>query len=62
MTDKKPKANKNDGRTYVVVIGINYATPTGEKRVEPGDKVSDLPAKSVNWLLESGAIKEVKDG
>lgn len=60
MSDKKPKAEKYDNRVYVAVVGIDYSTPTGEKRAEPGDKLTDLPAKSISWLLESRAIKEVK--
>lgn len=61
MDEKKKKPEKDEaGRTYAVAIGINYQTPTGEKRAEPGDKVSDLPAKAVRWLVEAGAIKEIK--
>lgn len=60
MEEKKKKAEKEDGRTYAVAIGINYQTPTGEKRAEPGDKVNDIPAKAVRWLVEAGAIKEMK--
>lgn len=55
------KAEKPDARTYVVLKGINYKTPTGEKRAEVGDRVSDLPARSVRWLVEDGAIREDKD-
>lgn len=58
MSEKKQKDEA--GRTYAVAVGMNYKTDKGEKRVEPGDKVSDLPPKSVRWLVEAGAIKEVK--
>jgi hypothetical protein len=60
--DEKPAEDEKQKkpRTYAVVIGINYKTVDGEKRAEPGDRVSDLPPKSVRWLVEAGAIKEVK--
>lgn len=32
--------------------GINYK----DKRVEPGDDVSDLPRESIKWLREQGYI------
>jgi len=34
------------------MTGIDY----GNKRVEAGELVSDLPTKSVAWLLEQGLI------
>lgn len=45
-------------KRYRVLAGLNYPTKAGEKRAEPGDVVSDLPAKAVAWLLEQGHIKE----
>lgn len=33
-----------------------------EKRAEPGDIVSDLPAHSIPALLEKACIEEVADG
>lgn len=31
----------------------------GERRVEAGEIVSDIPAASIPWLLEAGEIEEV---
>jgi len=62
MTDEqKPEKaqDKTDKRTFVALVGINYSTGSGEKRVEPGKKVSDLPASSVSWMLEQGIVQEV---
>jgi hypothetical protein len=50
----------DEKRSYVVVTGINYKTAKGEKRANPGDKVNDIPSRSVRWLVEAGAIKEMK--
>lgn len=41
--------------TYKVLVGIDY----GNKRAEIGDTVSDLPTKSVSWLLEQNCIEVV---
>ena len=38
--------------TYMAMTGLDY----GDKRVEAGELVSDLPSKSVTWLLEQGLI------
>lgn len=38
--------------TYMAMTGIDY----GNKRIEAGELVSDLPTKSVAWLLEQGLI------
>lgn len=38
---------------YRAVVGIDYPP---NKRAEPGDVVTDLPAKSLKWLLDCGAI------
>lgn len=38
---------------YKVLTGIDY----DGKRAEAGQIVSDLPTKSVSWLLESGLIE-----
>lgn len=38
--------------TYMAMTGLDY----GDKRVEAGELVSDLPTKSVAWLLEQGLI------
>lgn len=47
---------------YKILTGMTYPTPKGEKRAEPGDVVSDLPAKSVEWLLRQGHIEEAEGG
>lgn len=41
---------------YRAVVGIDYPP---NKRVEAGDIVSDLPEKSITWLLSSGMIEEL---
>jgi hypothetical protein len=41
---------------YRAVVGIDYPP---NKRVEAGEIVSDLPEKSVTWLLSSGMIEEL---
>lgn len=48
--------------SYKVLKGMNYR-PNGkgqETRAEPGDVVSNLPKKSIEWLERVGAIEEVK--
>lgn len=46
-------------KTYEVINGINF----GEERRESGDTVkhSELPERSVKWLLSGGHIKPVKE-
>lgn len=39
---------------YRVLVGIDYPP---DRRAEAGDEVADLPAQSVKWLLELGAIE-----
>ena len=39
---------------YRVLVGVDYAG----KRAEPGDIVSDLPTKSVSWLVEQGIVEK----
>ena len=41
---------------YRAVVGLDYPP---NKRAEAGDIVTDLPEKSVTWLLASGFIEEV---
>lgn len=43
---------------YRAVVGIDYPP---DRRVEAGDLVTDLPAKSIKWLREQGLI-ELVDG
>lgn len=40
---------------YRVLQGIDYPP---NKRAEIGDVVEDLPATSIKWLLEVGAIED----
>ena len=40
---------------YRVLQGIDYPP---NKRAEKGDVVDDLPAASIKWLTEIGAIEE----
>ena len=42
--------------SYKVLVGLDY----GDKRVEEGDVVSDIPSKSVAWLKEQGLIEDVE--
>ena len=39
--------------SYKVLVGLDY----DGKRVEAGQIVSDLPSKSIEWLLESNIIE-----
>lgn len=48
-------------KSWRVLVGVNYPTKSGEKRAEPGDIVTDLPASSVPWLHEQGCIEPVKE-
>lgn len=48
-------------KAYEVLKGLSYPSKNGEKRVKPGDVVRDIPAPSIKWLLESGAIKLQKE-
>lgn len=42
---------------YLVNQGLNYL----DRRVEAGEIVDDIPAKSISWLKEQGII-ELADG
>ena len=45
--------------TFKVLTGINYV-PQGskrEQRAEPGDTVSDLAKRDVDWMLRDGIIE-----
>lgn len=39
---------------YRVLVGIDYAG----RRAEPGQIISDIPSRSVGWLLEQGIIEK----
>jgi len=45
--------------SYKVLVGLDYGNPS--KRVEAGDVVSDLPAKSIGWLSEQLIIELVDE-
>jgi hypothetical protein len=47
--------------TYIARVGLNYPTAKGEVRIEAGEKITDLPAKSAAWLRDQGLI-ESADG
>lgn len=49
-TKKKPTA-------YRVKVGLDYPVKGVEKRAEKGDVVTDLPPKSIPWLLEGDYIE-----
>ena len=40
--------------SYRALAGLDYPP---DKRVEVGQVVTDLPSKSIKWLLESGLIE-----
>lgn len=43
-------------KQYEVLIGLNLAK--SERRVEPGDTTSEIPAGEVEELLAAGVIRE----
>lgn len=42
--------------SYKALVGLNYPP---DRRAEAGEVVSDLPGKSIKWLLEQGLIEAV---
>lgn len=59
MSDKTkstPGSDKKPRTKYKALVGLNY----GDTRVEAGEVVDDIPTDSVEWLLESNCIVEVK--
>lgn len=48
-------------KRYRILVGINYGVDAKTRR-EPGDVVSDIPPRSVSWLLEQGVIEKVEEG
>lgn len=53
-----PSKKKPEPVEYRVLQGLDYPPM---RRAEPGDVVSDLPAESIPWLIESGAITPKED-
>lgn len=48
-------------KAYRVEVGISYPPKRGkgpERRAEPGDLVTDLPASAIPGLLDQGAISD----
>ena len=43
--------------SYKVLTGIDY----DGRRAEPGSIITDLPARSVKWLLEQGIVEAIED-
>mgnify|MGYP006275719489 CR=1 FL=1 len=41
---------------FLCLVGLSY----GKKNCSPGDVCTDIPAQSIEWLLEQGAIKPVE--
>jgi len=50
-------AGRKTDSGYKVLVGINYGPD--DKRAEPGDVVSDIPNKSITWMVEQGIIEPV---
>jgi hypothetical protein len=50
VSDKKPRAK------FRALVGMNY----GDKRVEAGQVVDDIPEDSVEWLLQDRVIEKVR--
>jgi len=48
-------------KKYRALNGLNYPVKGKEKRVEPGEVVSDLPANAIEALLKQGDIEPVGD-
>lgn len=44
--------------TYKVLTGISYPP---NKRAEIGDVVTDIPSRSIKWLLEAGVIEKADE-
>jgi len=52
MAGQKAQATSGPWR---VLTGINY--PPNNRRAEPDDVVSDIPASEASWMLEQGLIE-----
>lgn len=53
---KKATKSKAPAGAYKAVVGFNYPTASGEVRVEPGQVVTDIPERSISWLVRDGVI------
>jgi hypothetical protein len=60
----KAKAQNKPLPSYRVLVGANFPDgkkgSTGERRINVGDVVDDLPQHVAEYLLKHGAIEEVK--
>ena len=54
-TNSTPVSDKKPRTKYRALVGLNY----GDTRVEVDEVVQDIPADSLEWLLESNCIEEV---
>ncbi len=50
---------KKQLQRYRALVGLDYEVGGEHRRVEAGEVADDIPAASVGWLLECGAIEEV---
>lgn len=61
ITDRLDTATEKDedkssaSVEYEALVGLNY----GDRRVEEGEIVSDLPEESAGWLLKQGYVRKV---
>ncbi len=62
MSDKTESGPVSEGSKkprpktlYKALVGLSY----GDKQVSAGDVVDDIPAVSIEWLLESNCIEKV---
>lgn len=51
-----------EAKRYRVVRGLDYPVKGRVKRADPGDIVTDIPEKSLPWLLKQGHIEPVEEG
>lgn len=49
-------------KKYRALTGLNIVTSKGERRIEAGQIIKDLPPRSALWLLEQKLIELVKGG
>ncbi len=63
MSKKQPKPASTPSRYRILTDRLTYPDAEG-KRIRPGEGaiVDNVPAVSVAWLLEAGAIKSVEQG
>ena len=53
------KADEEKTVGYVARTGMDYTDKMGNpKRVEPGERCDDIPARSLPWLLSQGHVEK----